>query len=53
MVCFVTDVLQRVVVSSTISFFVSFHIGSLDDKVQSDRVVRLNPIHQYATNMKS
>ena len=31
--CFVTDLLQRVVVSSTISSFVGFCVDRLDDKV--------------------
>ena len=31
--CFITDLLQQVIVSSIISFFMSFYINSSDDKV--------------------
>ena len=33
MTCFVVDLLQWVVVSSILSFFMGFHVGSSDDKV--------------------
>ena len=45
--CFVIDLLRRVVVSSIVSLFVGFYIGSSNDKVQSDRVIRsINQVHQ-------
>ena len=31
--CFVADLLRRVIMSSMVSFFVSFHVDSSDDKV--------------------
>ena len=31
--CFVVDLLQQVVVSSTVSFFVGFRVGNSDGKV--------------------
>ena len=42
--CFVVDLLQWVVVSSTISSFVGFCVDSLDDKVRSDKVIRSNNV---------
>ena len=33
------------VLSLTISFFVRFHVDSLDEKVRSDKVIRLNHVH--------
>ena len=50
--CFAVDLLRRVVVSSTISFFVGFQVDSSDDKVQSDKVIRSNPIHHYVGNVE-
>ena len=52
-VCFITNLLQHVVVWSTISFFVGSHIGSSDGKFRSDRVIRSNNVHQYAADMES
>ena len=40
--CFVPKMLQWVVVSSTINFFMGFYIGSSDNKFQPDRVIRSN-----------
>ena len=39
--------------SSTVSFFVSFRIGSLDGKVQSDRFIISNHVHQYVVEIES
>ena len=50
---FITDLLPRVVVFLTINFYMSFHIASLNDKVRSERVIKLNLIYQYATNLES
>ena len=41
--CFVIDLLQ-VVIMSTISFFMGFHVDSSDGKVRSDRVMKSNLI---------
>ena len=35
--------------SSMVSFFAGFRIGSSYDKDRSDRVIRSNPIHLYAS----
>ena len=51
--CFAVDLLQRVVMSSTISFFVGFRVDSSDDKVQFDKVIRSNPIHHYVRYVES
>ena len=37
------DLLQRMVMLSTISFFTSFGINNSNDKIRSDRVIRSNP----------
>ena len=42
MAYFVVDLLRQVLMSSIISLFVGFCIDSLDDKVQSDIIVRSN-----------
>ena len=36
----------------TVRFFVGFRVGSSDDKVRSDKVIRLNHIYQYAVHME-
>ena len=46
---FFVDLLRRVVVSLTVSFFVSFRVNSSDDKVRFDIVIRPNHIHQYVS----
>ena len=51
--CLVVDLLKQILVSVKVIFFVGFHIGNLDDKVQSDRVIRSNLVHQHAIDMKS
>ena len=51
--CFVTNLLRWVVVLSTVSFFVSFRAGNLDDKVQSDRVIRSNLVRRYVVDLES
>ena len=38
---------------SMISFFISVRVGSSDEKVRSDKVIRSNPIRQYAVDLKS
>ena len=38
--CFIANLLWRVVLSSMVSFFVGFHIDSLDDKIQSNKVIK-------------
>ena len=53
MVCFVTDLLWRIIVSSTVNLFVGFRVSSSDDKVQSDKVIRSNYVHQYAADLES
>ena len=52
-IVFVIVLLWRVVVSSTVDFLVSFYVDSLYDKVQSDKVIRLNHILQFVIDMKS
>ena len=49
--CFVVDLLWWSVVSSTISFFVGFHVTSSNVKVQSNRVIRSNNVRQYAIDL--
>ena len=39
--------------SLTVSFFVGFHIDSLNDKVRSNLIIISNLVRQYVTNMKS
>ena len=51
--CLVVDLLQQILVSVKVIFFVGFCIGNLDGKVQSDRVIRSNLVHQHAIDMKS
>ena len=46
--CFVADLLRGVVVSSTVSFFVGFHVDISDDKIRFKRVIISNHICQYA-----
>ena len=41
--CFVIDLLQGIIMS-TISFFMGFHVDSLDGKIRSDRVMKSNLI---------
>ena len=48
----VVELLQRVIVSSMINFFASFHIGNSDDKVRFNRVIKSNFVRQYAPDMK-
>ena len=50
---FVVDLLRRVVVSSTVSFFVSSCVDNSEGKVCSDRVIKSNLVCQHAANMKS
>ena len=38
---------------SMVSFFVGVRVGSSDEKVRFNKVIRSNPIRQYAANMKS
>ena len=42
MVCFIDNLLQWVVVSLTINFFIGFRIDNLDVKVQSNKVIKSN-----------
>ena len=51
--CFDTDLLRRVVVLSTVSFFVGFRIDNSNDKVQSNRVIRSNPVRRYVVDLES
>ena len=44
--CFVVDLLQWVVVSSTVSSFMGFRVDILDDKVKTDRVIKSNHVHR-------
>ena len=53
MTCFVTDLLQQIVVSSTVTFFVGFLFDSLDYKARSDIIIISNPIYQYAADLES
>ena len=46
-ICFVTDLLLRVVVLSMINLFVGFRISNSDDKIQFDRVIKSNLVRQY------
>ena len=52
-VCFVAYLLWREVLLSIISFFVGFCVDILDDKVQSDRIIRSNHVYQYVKDLKS
>ena len=49
---FIANLLQWIVVSSTVNFFMSFHIANSDDKVRSNRVIGSNHVRQYATNQE-
>ena len=51
--CFVADLLRRVVVSSTVSFFMGFRSGSSHDKVRFDIIIISNHVRQYVTDLKS
>ena len=44
--------IATVVVSSTISLFMSFRIDDSEDKVRFDRVIRSNLVRQYITDIK-
>ena len=37
---FIVDLLQQIVISLMVSFFVSFRNDNLDDKVRSNRVIK-------------
>ena len=50
--CYVADLLRRVVMSSAVSFFVSFHVYNSDYKVRSDRVIKSNLVYQYIIDLK-
>ena len=39
-------------VSLAVSFIMSFHIDSSNDKVQSDKVIRSNHVLQYVIDLK-
>ena len=51
--CLVVDLLQQILVSVKVIFFIGFHFGNLDGKVQPNRVIRSNLVHQHAIDMKS
>ena len=51
--CFIVNLFRWVVVWSAISLFVSFRYDNSYDKVRCDKVIKSNPVHQYAVNMKS
>ena len=51
--CFAIDLLRRAVVLLTVSFFIGFRVGSSDDKVRFDMVIRSNSVCQYATDLES
>ena len=53
MVCFVADLLRRLVVLSTVNFYMGFRIGNSDDKLRSDRIIKSNHVHQYAEDLES
>ena len=36
-----------------VSFFMSLHVDSLDNKVKSDRVIRSNQVFQFDVDIKS
>ena len=44
-ICFVVNLLQRIVISSTIDFFMGFCVYNLNDKVRSDEDIKLNYVH--------
>ena len=50
---FVVDLLMRVIVSLTVSFYVGFCVSNSDDKVKFDTVIISNPVHRYAANLES
>ena len=49
---FIVDLLQGVVVSFMISFFVCFHVNSSYIKVRFNIVIRSNHIRPYAVDLK-
>ena len=53
--CFIVDhnLLRLIVVSSTVSFFMSFLISSSDGKIRSDKVIISNHFCEYAADLKS
>ena len=52
--CFVIDLLKRVLVSLNISLFMGFHVGSSNGKVIFDIIIISNYIrHQYVADLKS
>ena len=50
--CFITNLFQWVIMLSTVSFFVSFHIGNSNGKVRFDRVIKSNSVSQYAADFE-
>ena len=51
MKCFVADLLRQVVISSTVGFFVVFHVGSSDAKALFDKVIISNYDHHCAVGI--
>ena len=49
--CFVINLLRRVVVSSMISFYMCFCFDNSDDNVRFDKVIKSNIVRHYATNI--
>ena len=45
---FCCRLLRRIIVLSTVNFFVGLCIGNSDGKVQSNKVIRSNHVRQYA-----
>ena len=39
--------------SSTVSFFMGFHVSGSDDKVRFNRVIKLNYVNQYDADLES
>ena len=51
--CFVAELLWRIVMSLTVSFFIGFRVGNLDGEFLSNKVISSNHVRQYATDLKS
>ena len=49
----VVNLLYQVIVLSTISLFIGFHVDSSNGKIRSNRIIISNHICQYVTNLES
>ena len=51
--CFIVNLLRWVVVSSMVSFFMGFHVGSLVGKIRSNKVIKSNSVCDHAIDLES